>query len=288
MAEDLGEDQGCCGKTGVAMANGCDDGRIGRAVLRYFRQLISGRPGGVHRAIAMMGSIAPAAGREDGVGVGCEGEQGRDQRKAEEKEQDDAESSSHSLIVTERGGTASALEAPTPDEALFRCGFGGLTLDNEVVVDTEGSGGKVGLHSGDGLITLVVDDPVEDYIAIFHDDVNAVESDGRGVSDASSREGNVGARACCLPKAALIGVVFAQRGLGKDAVVDASANAVVIGGVRKDFDLIVDGFDARNAFQGIVDVFLENGARGVAFDDHGFAMEAEGDPVEDTVVGQAG
>ena len=38
----------------------------------------------------------------------------------------------------------------------------------------------------------------------------------------------------------------------------------------------------------LVDVALEDGARGVAFDDDGLTVEAEGDPVEDAVVGEAG
>jgi hypothetical protein len=85
----------------------------------------------------------------------------------------------------------------------------------------------------------------------------------------------------------LVGVVFTQRGVGEEAVVDSSTNAVVIGGVWEDFDLIVDGFDTRNTLEGIVDVTLEDGTGGITLNDDSFAVEAEGYPVEDAVVGEA-
>jgi hypothetical protein len=51
-----------------------------------------------------MCTIPSAAGREIRVGAGREGEQGRDQREAEEEKQGDAEKASHSVIVAKLFG----------------------------------------------------------------------------------------------------------------------------------------------------------------------------------------
>ena len=93
---------------------------------------------------------------------------------------------------------------------VFFCGFAALSLDDEVVVDAEGSGSRVGLHACDGFIPVVVDDTVESHIAVFYDDMDGVESDGRIIGDASSHRATSAARPESLADSALVGVVFAQ------------------------------------------------------------------------------
>jgi ribosomal protein L12E/L44/L45/RPP1/RPP2 len=58
----------------------------------------------LHLQGALMRAVPSAAGREIRAGAGREGEQRRDQRKAEEEKKRDAEKTSHSVIVAELWG----------------------------------------------------------------------------------------------------------------------------------------------------------------------------------------
>src|SRR5438270_8093831 len=123
---------------------------------------------------------------------------------------------------------------------LFPLRFGG-TLDDKVVVYTEGAGGGVGLHACDGFIGLVVNDAIESDVAVLNYDVDAVKADRGIVGDASSHEGHAAATGSHgAREGALVGVVFRQGGRGGAAVIDSGADAVVVRRVGKDFDLIVD------------------------------------------------
>src|ERR1700722_15394805 len=102
--------------------------------------------------------------------------------------------------------------------------FGGGTLDDEVVVDAEGAGGRVGLHACDGGAGLIENDAVEGAVAVLHDDVDGVVAHGRCVGDASGGEGDAGAGSDGAADAALVGVIFAQGGLSVDVVVDGGAD----------------------------------------------------------------
>ena len=58
-------------------------------------------------------------------------------------------------------------------------------MNDQVVVDAEGSRGGVGLYSRDGGVHLVVDDAIEGDVAVVYDDVDGVESDRRIVGNAA-------------------------------------------------------------------------------------------------------
>ena len=101
MADDPGEDEGRSVDGEVAVPGLCDDSGVGGAVLRGCRKVCAG--GGICRmrcSGAMMRAVASAAGRQICIGAGGEGQQRRDQRKAEEEKQREAEETSHSVIVT--------------------------------------------------------------------------------------------------------------------------------------------------------------------------------------------
>ena len=103
MADDSGEDEGRSEEGEVTVAGGCDNGWIGGAVLRDRREVDPGVGGGIgrmHRSGAVMCAVPSAAGGQICIGVGGEGQQRRDQRKAEEEKQREAEYTSHSVIVT--------------------------------------------------------------------------------------------------------------------------------------------------------------------------------------------
>jgi hypothetical protein len=102
MADDPGKDEGRSLEGQVTVPGGCDNGWIGGAVLRDGRE-VDPRVGGICRlrqSRAMMCAVPSAAGRQICVGAGCEGQHRRDQRKAEEEKQREAEDTSHSAIVT--------------------------------------------------------------------------------------------------------------------------------------------------------------------------------------------
>jgi len=86
MADDPGKDERCGMDGEVAVPNRGDDRRVGRALLRDRRDRKSGagRFGRVYRSGAVMGAVSSAAGRQIYTRVGRKGEQGRDERQAEE------------------------------------------------------------------------------------------------------------------------------------------------------------------------------------------------------------
>jgi hypothetical protein len=101
MADDPGEDERCSVEGQVTVAGGCHNGWVGGAVLRDRGEVDPG--GGICRmrcSGAVMCAVPSAAGRQICVGAGGEGQQRRDQRKAEEEKQREAEETSHSVIVT--------------------------------------------------------------------------------------------------------------------------------------------------------------------------------------------
>ena len=100
VADDPGEDEGRSVERQVAVAGGCDNGWVGGAVLRDRGEVDPG--GGICRtrySCAVVCAVPSAAGRQIRVGAGCEGQQRRDQRKAEEEKQREGEYTSHSVIV---------------------------------------------------------------------------------------------------------------------------------------------------------------------------------------------
>jgi hypothetical protein len=106
MADDAGEDEGRSVEGQVTMPGGRDNGWVGRAVLWNRREVDAGG-GGICRTAqfrAVMCAVSSAAGRQICVGAGREGQHRRDQRKAEEEKQREAEYTSHSVIVTSFAG----------------------------------------------------------------------------------------------------------------------------------------------------------------------------------------
>jgi hypothetical protein len=101
MADDPGEDESGGLKGQVTVAGGCDNGWVGGAVLRDGRKVDPdfGRICLTRHARAVMCAVSSAARRQICVGAGCEGQHRRDQRKAEEEKQREAEDTSHSAIV---------------------------------------------------------------------------------------------------------------------------------------------------------------------------------------------
>jgi hypothetical protein len=102
MADNPGEDEGRSLEGQVAVPGRCDNRGVAGAVLRNRRQVDPG-VGGICRlrhSRAMMCAVSSAARRQICVGAGCEGQHRRDQRKAEEEKQREAEDTSHSAIVT--------------------------------------------------------------------------------------------------------------------------------------------------------------------------------------------
>jgi hypothetical protein len=101
MADDFGKDErwGLEGQIAVPGLRDCS--REGGASLRDAREACSGVRGrcGLHLSDAVMGSVSSAAGGKICFGTCREGEQGQDQREAEEEKQSEAESASHRGIV---------------------------------------------------------------------------------------------------------------------------------------------------------------------------------------------
>jgi hypothetical protein len=158
-----------------------------------------------------------------------------------------------------------------PLSGLF--GFGGGTRNDEVVVDAKDPGSGVGLHAGNRR-ALVVDDAVEGNVSISHDNVNGMEASRRIICDATGHQCDAATtRSHRSREIALIGVVFPQAGLRIDAVVDGSADTIVVRRSREDFDLVVDRVDSFNALENVGGAALESRTRGEAFENDGFAME---------------
>jgi hypothetical protein len=97
MTDDPCGDKGCSLERQVTVTDLRYDCRVSRAVLRDRGEVDSVCRPGLHRA--MMCAVPSAAGREIRFGAGREGQGWRDQRKAEDEKQDDAENASHSAIV---------------------------------------------------------------------------------------------------------------------------------------------------------------------------------------------
>ena len=100
MADDPGKDQGCGVDGEVTVPGGCDNRGVGGAVLRGRREIDPCGIGWTRYSRAVMCSVPSAARRQICVGAGSEGQQRRDQRKAEEEKQREAEDTSHTVIVT--------------------------------------------------------------------------------------------------------------------------------------------------------------------------------------------
>lgn len=101
MAYDLGKGERC-GVTGeIAMLDLSDRRRVGGAPLRNRREPDSraGRFSLLHLHHAMMCAVPSAAGGQIRIGDRREGQHRRDQRKAEEQKQCDADKTSHSAIL---------------------------------------------------------------------------------------------------------------------------------------------------------------------------------------------
>jgi hypothetical protein len=101
VADDPGEDEGRSVEGQVTVPGGSDNRRVGGAVLRDRGEVDPG--GGIcpmRCSGAVMCAVPSAAGRQICVGAGREGQQRRDQRKAEEEKQREAEDTSHIVIVT--------------------------------------------------------------------------------------------------------------------------------------------------------------------------------------------
>jgi hypothetical protein len=103
MAYDASKDQGCSVKGEVAvpdLSDRCWEGGAGSGNCRS-SDAWDGGPGLPHYPHAVMCASPSAAGRKIRVRAGHQGQNGRDQREAEEKKQDDAEDASHKVIVSE-------------------------------------------------------------------------------------------------------------------------------------------------------------------------------------------
>ena len=95
------------------------------------------------------------------------------------------------------------------------------------------------------LSVVVVDDPVEGNVSIFHDDVDGMKASRRIICDAAGHQCDAAATGSHrLRNTALVGVIFPQAGLRIDAVVDGGADTIVVRRMREDFDLVVDRFDS--------------------------------------------
>lgn len=132
-------------------------------------------------------------------------------------------------------------------ELLF---FSARAFYNKVAVYAKGSRGHVGLHGGDLFVGLVEDRAVEDDVSVFHNDVNGVIARGWVIRDAA----DIGPGHHGASEAALVGVVFAERGLRVDAVIDFGADAVVAGRGGQDFDVIFDRLYAFHRFDGVFSI----------------------------------
>jgi hypothetical protein len=101
VADDLSEGERRDVEGEVAVADGSDGCRVGGAALRYDCDRGCSAGGCCRRDLhrAMMCAVLSAADGQTCVGAIREGQEGRDQRKAEEQKQNGAEKTPHSAIV---------------------------------------------------------------------------------------------------------------------------------------------------------------------------------------------
>ena len=107
VTDGFGKDEGGSVEGQVTVPDWRDNRREGGASLRDGGEAKSGagRFPQLRHAGAVVGAISLAACRQIFVGAGCEGQYRRDQRKAEEEEQDDAEDATHNVIVASFAGS---------------------------------------------------------------------------------------------------------------------------------------------------------------------------------------
>ena len=172
-------------------------------------------------------------------------------------------------------------------DLLGACGLGLGSGELEIVVDAEDSGSSVGLHIGDVCVGLPIDVSEEVDVAVFHDDMNGVEANGRTVRDASGHECDVWLGTGSAADTALIRVIPAERRKGVDAVVDGGADAVVHGRVGKNLDVVLDAGYALDTLNYPFGIAFEDWARGITAKNDVLAVNAKGEPVEYAVVGEA-
>jgi hypothetical protein len=167
VADGFREDEGGSVEVQVTMPNWCDNCRVGGALPRDGREADSWASGffRLHYLCAVVCAVSSAACRQISVGARRDGQYRRNQRKAEEKKQDDAEQTLHNAIVASfacwcvkqvSGSGISPWRRFELDRRqgawlLFRgCWFGSRALNDQVVVDAEGSRSGVGLDACDG------------------------------------------------------------------------------------------------------------------------------------------
>jgi len=119
-------------------------------------------------------------------------------------------------------------------------------------------------------------------VSAVDDDVDRMESEWRIGGDAAGHSCN----AWAAVRGAGVGVVFSERRRGVDAVIDRGANAVVVGRGWEHLNVVFDRLDAGNALHCALRIVLEDRTRGIAVEHEGFAVDAEGEPIEDAVVGE--
>jgi len=99
VADDPGKDEGRSVEGQVTVSCGCDNRWVGGAVLRGRGEIDPCGIGWTRYSRAVMCAVPSAACRQICVGAGREGQQRRDQRKAEEEKQREAEYTSRIVIV---------------------------------------------------------------------------------------------------------------------------------------------------------------------------------------------
>jgi hypothetical protein len=166
--------------------------------------------------------------------------------------------------------------------------FRGRGRNGKVIVDAEDPGSRVGLDAGNGLVSRIVDDAVESNVPIFHDNVDGMEAPRWIICDATRHQCDAATPGSHrLRDTALVGVIFPQTGLRINAVVNGGTNTVVVRRIRENFDLVVNRLYSGYALENVGCATLEGRTRGIAFENDCLAMEAEGNPVEDAIVGEA-
>src|SRR6185437_5592473 len=67
------------------------------------------------------------------------------------------------------------------------------SLNDEIVLHTEHTGGGIGLYSSDGFVVFAIDGPVENDIAVSNDNMDRVKAARRIVYDAARHANGVAA-----------------------------------------------------------------------------------------------